>query len=263
MPIYYGNSDGRNGEISIEVPDLRGTINIHNNEISIKGTENNLCLVGQTPDEKKVILKNGEKINFDERDLNEVELWLLTGENEILDFHSKYESHYMLKSLEEETQRSEMLLKIIERGEAQDSEFKVYIDLSDTKNSKSEEIEKTVCALSNANGGYLFIGVTDDGLIDGIDKKVCEQYQDEVHTSMNAYMLDVSKRIREALKYTDCFDISEVKIGKNHVVVITVQRTQEVNYYVNNRVAYIRRGASSFKMKSIEEREETKRLFLE
>ncbi len=254
---FHGYQDARNGELSIEIPDRRGRICISNGKIWVENGGFDTCLVGQTTKESNFILKNKEKIEFDEKYLGESELWLLTKENEILDFRSKTERQYWVENSDNKEIKLKQLLAIIERGESQETEFKTYIEVTKNKNKKSTEIEKAVCALSNAHGGNLFFGVTDDGCIEGVDEKVRIHYKMELVEAVEAYIKDIGKQLRETLKDSQCFDISAVKLGNKYVVVISVDRSKETNYYVNSRVAFIRKGATSFKMTSAEEREKT------
>ena len=60
----------------------------------------------------------------------------------------------------------------------------------------------------------------------------------------------------EALIDNQCFSISAIKLGEKYVIIISVIRTRELNYNVNSRMAFIRRGATSFKMTSADERKQ-------
>ena len=162
---------------------------------------------------------------------------------------------YRIDNTSDPEKQSEMLLALIDRGESHICEFKTYIDVTKNKNSKADEIEKTVCALSNAKGGHLFIGVTDDGCVEGVDNKVKEHYKMELNSAIAAYIKDIKVRLREILMDNECLEISEAKIGAKFVVVIIVKRSERLNYYLNTKQAYIRKGATSFKMSSADDRE--------
>ena len=103
----------------------------------------------------------------------------------------------------------------------------------------------------------MFFGVTDDGCIESVDEKVKEHCKMKLKGAIEAYIQDLGKRLREFLIDTQCFDISAVKFGVKYVIVISVNRSQKVNYYVNTGESYIRKGATSFKMTSADEREQT------
>ena len=255
IEIFHGNSDARKGELSIEIPDQRGKIRIENGQISIVSQDIDICLVGKTPLQNNLILKENESIEFDEINLIESELWLITSDNEIIDFRSQSNWEYRIDNLDDPEKHGEILLAIINEGESHTCEFKAYIEITKNKNSKVKEIEKTVCALSNAEGGHLFIGVTDDGCVEGVDNKAKEQYKMELDSAIAAYIQDIKIRLREILMDNQCFDISRVKIGTKFIVDIAVKRSEKLNYYLNTRQAYARKGATSFKMTSADERE--------
>lgn len=255
LGIYHGHSHGDNGEFSISIPDHRGRIVFYEERISIEGQSEDIRLVGDIPSAGRKILTKEETMNVSKPSFNESELWLLTKENEILDFRSIFEWQYRLPDSNNEDAKSEQILALIERGEGHETEFKSYIDLTDSKNGKAWDIEKTVCALSNAKGGYLIIGVDDDGCVHGVDDKVTAHYKSSIDEALEAYMKDIRKRLQEKLRYNQCFAISRVKIGERHVVIVLTERTEKPNYFVNNNLAFIRKGATSAKMKSSDERE--------
>lgn len=258
LGIYHGQSHGDNGEFSISIPDHRGRIVLDGSRVSIDSHLCEICLVGDIPNIGRVKLTKEKVIEASEPSLNEAELWLLTNENKILDFRSVSEWQYRVSETNDEEAKSKQILALIERGEGHETEFKSYIDLTDSTNSKAKEVEKTVCALSNAKGGYLLIGVDDDACIKGVDDKAKGHYKSGIDEALGAYKKDIQKRLQEKLRYNQCFDISHVRIGEHHVIVVLVERTEKPNYFVNNDLAYIRKGATSVKMKSSDERENNK-----
>ncbi len=260
LEIYHGQSHGDNGEFSISIPDHRGRIIIDEESISIDSRLGNICLVGDIPNIGRIKLTKGEVVKARRDDISESELWLLTIESKILDFRSVIEWQYRIPEVNDKEKRSKEVLALIERGEGHETEFKPYIDLTASKNAKAMDIEKTVCALSNAKGGYLLIGVNDDACIQGVDEKSKGHYGSGTDEALEAYQKAIKKRLQEKLRYNECFDISNVKIGDRHVVVVLVDRTKKPNYFVNSDVAYLRKGATSAKMKSSDEREEYKQI---
>ena len=258
LDIYHGQSHGGNGELSISIPDHRGRIVLDKERVSIDSSLKNVCLVGDIPNIGRIKLTKDQTTEVSKDSLNESELWLLTNEDEILDFRSAIEWQHRVPVTNDEEEKSKQVLAIIERGEGHETEFKSYIDLTGSKNGKANDIEKTVCALSNAKGGYLLIGVDDDGCVKGVDYKVMEHYKSHIDKALEAYKKDVKKRLLERLRYNQCFDISHTRIGERHVLVVLVRRTEKTNYFVNSDLAYIRKGATSAKMKSSDERENYK-----
>lgn len=64
--------------------------------------------------------------------------------------------------------KTKQLLEIISNGESTTVEFK-------RKCTKPEKLAKEIVALANTKGGYLIVGVDDDGTIYGIDSEKSEQ----------------------------------------------------------------------------------------
>lgn len=58
---------------------------------------------------------------------------------------------------------SEQIKSIASSGEGYNAEFKVSVP------SKAKELAQEVCAFANSEGGYLLIGVDDDGIIKGTE----------------------------------------------------------------------------------------------
>jgi len=251
IDIFHGSSDARKGYITISIEDTRCKISEENGHISFESKIENCCLVGQIDNEIKINLEDGEKAPFSSNNSPDLEIWLINEQAQILDYCSNSDYQYKYSHIAED---DSSMLSIIESGEGYKTEFKAYIDVTENKNGKAQEIEKTVCAFSNAEGGYLFIGVSDDGCIEGVDEKVTKHYEKGLDTAMNSYIKDLRKRLTEALSESKCFEIRSIKIGLKHVVAINVDRSQKLNYYVNTMQAHIRRGATSAKMVSTEGR---------
>lgn len=256
LGMYHGQSHGDNGELSISIPDHRGRIVINEERISIDGLLEDIRLVGSLSGIEPISLAKGDTVIASKSSINQAELWLLTNKNEILDFRSLIEGNGGISSVDSEDEKCARILALIDRGEGHETEFKQYIDLIDRKNRKAEDFEKTVCALSNTKGGYLFVGVDDDACVIGVDDKAIAHYKSGISEALEKYKKDITKRLREKLRYNQCFDVSHVKIGGCHVVVVLVERTEKPNYFVNTDFAYIRKGATSAKMKSSDEREQ-------
>jgi predicted HTH transcriptional regulator len=102
-------------------------------------------------------------------------------------------------------------------------------------------LEKTVCAFSNQRGGTLFIGVCDDGDIEGLAGDLARRGE-----AVDAD--DVRKRLRETLKDNQCFSLGVAKVADTQLVIVTVATSPDVNFLVKTRTAYIRHGGSSMKL---------------
>lgn len=71
------------------------------------------------------------------------------------------------------------LLEIIEAGEGLNAEFK------ESRNKLNKGVFNSVCAFLNRSGGHIFLGVTDDGAIVGIDEEEVDKIKKDFVTSVN------------------------------------------------------------------------------
>lgn len=116
----------------------------------------------------------------------------------------------------------ENILSLIDSGEGYKVEFKVRVP------SKVRELTEEICAFANANGGYLLIGVDDNGQIIGIDLENNKRsaIQDSIH------------EISPALH---C-DMYAVNIGNKTVWVIDVPSGKDKPYIFSGSI-FVRDGA--------------------
>ncbi|MCL2602298.1 MAG: ATP-binding protein, partial [Treponema sp.] len=121
-------------------------------------------------------------------------------------------------------------MKLIEDGESLTTEF---------KREYTEDIKKTIVAFANTAGGALFVGVSDNGEIIGVDNS------DET-------ILRLTNAVRSAIKpdVTLFVDCRVEKVKKAPVVVVTVQKGTACPYYLAGKGirpegVYLRQGAST------------------
>ena len=249
---FHGSSDGRKGELCIDIPDHRGCLILSDQDVcfqsNVSNVSNVLSVVGSIDDVPVALTSPLEKHDFEPEKAMDVELWLVTQANEILDYCSSTEWEHRYGA-ESNNTNLEKLLGIISTGESEHCEFKAYIDLVTKKNVKAWDIDKTVCALSNHQGGKLFIGVDDETRIIGINEGCQKYYQGESDTeNAEAYQKAVVKRLQESLNKNQCFDAYLIEHNKLFVLVVDVHKANGLNYLLATKEAYIRRGASSPKM---------------
>ncbi|WP_444941699.1 helix-turn-helix domain-containing protein [Microbulbifer sp. ZKSA004] len=246
---FYGSSDGRKGELCIDIPDRRGRLIMSAQDICFHtNVSDALSVVGAINDEPVALTSPLEKYGFEPEKAMDVELWLVTQTNEILDYCSSTEWEHRYGAESNNTDL-EKLLGIISAGESEHCEFKAYIDLVTKKNAKAWDIDKTVCALSNHQGGKLFIGVDDETRIIGINEGCQKHYQGKSDTeNAESYQKAIVKRLQESLNKNQCFDTYLIEHNKLFVLVLDVHKANGLNYLLATKEAYIRRGASSPKM---------------
>lgn len=245
---FYGSFDGRKGEFCIEVPDKRGRLLLSEEgaRFSDDGTAS-LSLVGTINDQQVSLLDRNSACSFKLENMTDVELWLVTEKDEVVDFCSSSEWEYRFKISNDKNDK-EKLLQMISSGESEHCEFKPYIDLSSRKGRKAWEIDVAVCALSNHEGGVVFVGVADDATVTGINLGCERDYKSRIADSSEAYRRDVEQRLRESLVKNQCFDTRIVEFDEGVVLVIEVRTTSALNSLRGRNDAFIRRGASSPRM---------------
>lgn len=107
------------------------------------------------------------------------------------------------------------------------------------KRQYTDDIKYTVLAFANTDGGTLYIGINDDGSVEGVENP-------------DAVMLQVMNMIRDTIRpdITVAVDCSTELMENKHVVVLTIQRGVARPYYLANKGirpvgVYVRQGASS------------------
>lgn len=102
-----------------------------------------------------------------------------------------------------------------------------------------DDIKYAVLAFANTEGGTLYIGINDDGSVEGVENP-------------DAVMLQVMNMIRDTIRpdITVAVDCSTELMENKHVVVLIIQRGVARPYYLANKGirpagVYVRQGASS------------------
>ncbi len=246
------------GEFTIDIPDPRGAISLHGGRLSIVNAFVPLRLTGQI-DGKPFDLRNGDETEIDDKNIRSVELWLLAKGSDLVDYLSTTHWPYKYEVTPQEAAQEQKLFELIRCGESELCEFKPYIDLT---NQKALEIEKTVCAFSNQNGGTLFIGVNDEGEIVGLAKELSrhgrkkgQNQRQDLNALITGYEKEVRARLRESLKDNQCCASRVATVSGTQLIVVEVQRSADVNCLVRSeiaQIAFIRRGATNAKMSPAE-----------
>lgn len=240
---FYGGQDARKGEFVVEACEKRGKIVFRMNAITIDSSASDLCIVGRRPGSLPVVVNSTESLEITSQDLRDSELWLVSENEEVIDFISESEA-----PLRNDESPEVDYYAIVKRGESEHCEFKSYIALGANKNDKVDELLKAACALSNLTGGHIFVGVTDDAEICGIEKAARGDYKTDEDSALAFYEQDVEKQLREGLEQNQCFVVRRIHIAGKSVLIITIIRSKKLNSILASRSSYIRRGASSVRM---------------
>lgn len=107
------------------------------------------------------------------------------------------------------------------------------------KRQYTDDIKYAVLAFANTEGGTLYIGINDDGSVEGVENP-------------DAVMLQVMNMIRDTIRpdITVAVDCSTELMENKHVIVLIIQRGVARPYYLANKGirpagVYVRQGASS------------------
>ncbi len=252
-----GHRDAREGAFLIELEDVRGKISTTNKTLSIDTKDETLRVVGKVNKEDALLLQYSDTKSIEEF-LN-AELWLLNEQEEVFDYISSSEWPHIFVSQDDGRETNKFGL-IISEGEGSSCEFKPYLSLQENRNSKIEQIAKTVCAFSNASGGNLFIGINDGAEIEDITAFLRKDYSCDANEAVKMYITDLKKALKENLTQDNCFTVHPEKIFSKRVVVVSVTQVVDINSVRSERQAYVRKGATSMKMLPEEMQSQNKNL---
>lgn len=134
-------------------------------------------------------------------------------------------------------------------GEGQHVEFKAWIPVNGEKEKRRELLEVLV-AFANAEGGRLYIGVSDQGEIKGVDIPVQKHYRElnpnDAEASRNQYVRDIRRLIAEGIQRTLVPSVQWLELAGLHVLCLEIERGNQRPYYLaENREILIRAGATN------------------
>ena len=121
---------------------------------------------------------------------------------------------------------------LIDSGEGYNVEFKVRVP------SKVRELIEEICAFANADGGYLLIGINDNGQIIGTD------LENDKRSAIQGSISEISPALH-------C-DMYAVSIEDKTVWVIDVPSGKDKPYIFSGSI-FVREGANSQKLRTVEE----------
>lgn len=110
------------------------------------------------------------------------------------------------------------LLKIIENGEGTTIEFKK------AKKKLPDNLFESICAMLNRNGGHIFLGVKDNGDIEGVYKDYIKEMKKDFVSQCNN---------PEKLFPTAHLYIKEYVVEEKHILYIYVYESSDVHKTAN------------------------------
>ena len=134
----------------------------------------------------------------------------------------------------------EELKQIISNGEDSYHEFKSNI-------TRGINLAKEMVAFSNKQGGKIFIGVSDEGQIEGLTQEDIKRLNQLVPNTVTDH---ISPPI--------IIDTQNIKLENGFVMIVSVPEGSNKPYMDNNSSIFVRNGASTQKLQT---REELQRIF--
>ena len=129
----------------------------------------------------------------------------------------------------------------ISSGESQEVEYKSFIKPGDEKES---DIVEAVIAFANTSGGRIYLGVRNDGSLQGIDI-LCSIHHAKPSESSKALIAHIQTLIVENIKPVPRFEIEAIRIRRQPVFVISVAQGRERPYSNHQNKTWIRKGATN------------------
>ena len=121
---------------------------------------------------------------------------------------------------------------LIDNGEGYNVEFKVRVP------SKVRELTEEICAFANADGGYVLVGVDDNGQV------VDTNLENDKRSAIQGSISEISPTLH-------C-ELYSVNLGDKTVWVIDVPSSKDKPYIFSGSI-YVREGANSQKLRTAEE----------
>jgi predicted HTH transcriptional regulator len=140
-------------------------------------------------------------------------------------------------------------------GEGLNVEFKPFVDPDSKKpqggaKSKLDEIAITAVAFANTEGGHIYLGVSDDCEVAGIEAKVCEWAKESSTDSViGRYLGALKSRIKSVVAGELAFEASHVWLDGALIAVIHVLAADRRPIAMRqDHYLYARSGASNRKV---------------
>jgi len=266
FPIYRQGGDQKKGEVIVLLPETRAYFE----EALIQGNLINLSIVGTGASALPLIVTGAwwdkENIHhFSARVADGYATIEIPGEAKRLDYvlmdadGTVYEYHHSGLGITHKRDNKNTLTNVVTEaclnGEGPRVEFKPFIK---PDNDKLQEVIRTIAAFANADGGHIFLGISDGCEVDGINESLGELLQsipDE--DACRQYLGIIGGKIREELKGNVHLAFSYVAISGRWVAVIEVAEAKEkpITTRREERVLYVRRGSTNAKARPAEWKE--------
>lgn len=264
LPIYRQSGDQKKGEIIVLLPETRAYFEA----ALIQGNFINLSIVGTGASALPLIVTGAwwdrENIHhFSARvvdghatievpgEAKRLDYVLMDTDGTVYDFQQETEYHHSGLGITHKRINKNTLTNVVteasRNGEGARVEFKPFIK---PDNDKLQEVIRTVAAFANADGGHIFLGISDGCEVDGINESLGElMHSVPDEEACKQYLGILGGKIREELKGNVHLAFSNVAINGRWVAVIEVAEAEEkpITTRREERVLYVRRGSTNAK----------------
>ena len=158
--------------------------------------------------------------------------------------------HGMKKSIK--NLKNEEIIRIINQGESELVEFKTSFKWDVNKQRCNKELPKmiseTMCAFANSReGGVLFIGVADNGKLEGISMDIKNCF----HKSLDKFQREVTKKVREDIGAGIIYKLEIKELKSKNICIINVEPSISP-IFTSDGNFLLRKGTSNHKLNSKE-----------
>lgn len=187
---------------------------------------------------------------------------LISRDDELLDMHEEArfgaKSRWHVLRSPRGAGFADIQLRIL-AGENETTEFKPYIHDGPGGEKKRTETVRAVAAFANGSGGVVYFGVADDAFVEGLDSfleganTVAEKL-----VAARKWVDRLCRQLRERLHPVPPMEPDAALVGERVVGILTVGPPKELAFVsVDDRKAFVRRGASSREATVLELRDMT------
>lgn len=277
LAVYHGSSDARNGQILFHFPQVRAFIrNVAfqtNGQLLVEldGTallEGGMRLKGaywldqqihhldSAVEDRRVVLdvsKNADRLD----------LVLIDKHDEVFDSQSDRRMNSVDGGRNAFSgsagNLSEQIKLAAQEGEGLLIEFKPFIQLArksikekSGKNDdhvKLKEVIRTVAAFANCQGGAIYLGITDECQIEGVNQKVRAWAESDLEEALNQYRGALLQAIRDQMHGGVDLSVSVGQVDDRAIVIVMVEPADpEIVAITDDYTLYVRSGGTNRKV---------------
>jgi hypothetical protein len=255
VQVHVGDNDSRFGRFLFFVPDftarldqitfaerflqVKSTFSASDLSVSVLATD------GRTTFRKTKPLQKTQRFKL-MANPNSLRIFITNEQGEIVDSFAEQEAWTTRERIIFAGARyPNEAMELIRRGESDTVEFKPYVRLDDVK--KAAELVKAVISFANTRGGTIFVGVTDDAEILGVeahmphDSKKAASFEADFFTA-------VRNLLKQKLNRIPAIDTRSERIGDKTLFVLQVaEGTAKPYTNIQTRETFVRRGASDMR----------------